>query len=69
MVLNRRKRVGMKQCKARTTTILRVPVHDVGSTAQFPCYVVSKCTDGTDLAMKLKRSRLSIQETVGRVAA
>ena len=28
-----------------------VPVHDVGSTEQFPCYVVSKYIDGTDLAM------------------
>src|SRR5207249_9809906 len=27
-----------------------VPVFDVGSTVQFPCYVVSKFIDGTDLA-------------------
>ena len=27
-----------------------VPVYDVGSTEQFPCYVVSKFIDGTDLA-------------------
>src|SRR4051794_12410227 len=27
-----------------------VPVFDVGSTEQFPCFVVSKYIDGTDLA-------------------
>jgi serine/threonine protein kinase/formylglycine-generating enzyme required for sulfatase activity len=41
-----------------------VPVHDVGSTDEFPCYVVSKYIDGTDLATRLKQSRLSIHETV-----
>jgi eukaryotic-like serine/threonine-protein kinase len=30
-----------------------VPVHDVGSTDQFPCYVVSKYIDCTDLATRL----------------
>jgi eukaryotic-like serine/threonine-protein kinase len=45
-----------------------VPVFDVGSTEQFPCFVVSKYIDGTDLATRLKRSRLSIQETVELVA-
>ena len=39
-----------------------VPVHDVGSNEQFPCYVVSKYIDGTDLATRLKQSRLSPQE-------
>src|SRR5436305_11251300 len=37
-----------------------VPVHDVGSTEDCPCYVVSKYIDGTDLAARLKQSRLSI---------
>src|ERR1700687_2047762 len=41
-----------------------VPVHDVGSTDEFPCYVVSKYIDGTDLATRLRQSRLSIHETV-----
>ncbi|MSR56888.1 MAG: serine/threonine protein kinase [Planctomycetaceae bacterium] len=41
-----------------------VPVFDVGSTDQFPCFVVSKYIDGTDLATRLKQSRLSIHETV-----
>jgi serine/threonine protein kinase/formylglycine-generating enzyme required for sulfatase activity len=45
-----------------------VPVFDVGSTEQFPCYVVSKYIDGTDLASRLKQSRLSIHETVDLVA-
>ena len=45
-----------------------VPVHDVGSTEQFPCYVVSKYVDGTDLATRLKQSRLSLHETVELVA-
>lgn len=41
-----------------------VPVHDVGGTEQFPCFVVSKYIDGTDLATKLKHSRLSLHEAV-----
>jgi serine/threonine protein kinase/formylglycine-generating enzyme required for sulfatase activity len=45
-----------------------VPVHDVGSTEQFPCFVVSKYIDGTDLATRLKQSQLSIHETVELVA-
>src|SRR3954465_12954908 len=36
-----------------------VPVFDVGSTDDCPGYVVSKYIDGTDLASRLKRSRLS----------
>jgi serine/threonine protein kinase len=45
-----------------------VPVHDVGSTAQFPCSVVSKFIDGTDLATRIRQSRLSLQEAVELVA-
>src|SRR5208283_2783874 len=45
-----------------------VPVHDVGSTDEFPCFVVSKYIDGTDLATRLKQSRLSIHEAVELVA-
>src|SRR5215471_636650 len=41
-----------------------VPVHDVGSTEQFPCFVVSKFIDGTDLATRLQQSRLSLHEAV-----
>src|SRR5438270_10002427 len=45
-----------------------VPVCDVGSTEDCPCYVVSKYIDGTDLATRLKLSRLSIHEAVELVA-
>src|SRR5271169_3556948 len=45
-----------------------VPVFDVGSTADCPCYVVSKYIDGTDLATRLKQSRLSIHDVVELVA-
>jgi serine/threonine protein kinase/formylglycine-generating enzyme required for sulfatase activity len=45
-----------------------VPVYDVGSTEQFPCYVVSKYIDGTDLATRLKQSRLALHEAVELVA-
>ncbi len=48
-----------------------VPVFDVGGTEQYPCFVVSKYIDGTDLAASLKQSRLSFQEVVelvGKVA-
>ncbi len=45
-----------------------VPVFDVGSTDDCPCYVVSKYIDGTDLATRLKQSRLSIHEIVELVA-
>jgi len=45
-----------------------VPVYDVGSRAQFPCFVVSKYIDGTDLGSRLKESRLSLPETVDLVA-
>ena len=41
-----------------------VPVHDVGSTEQFPCFIVSKYIDGADLATRLKQSRLSVHEAV-----
>jgi serine/threonine protein kinase/formylglycine-generating enzyme required for sulfatase activity len=45
-----------------------VPVHDVGTTEQFPCFVVSKYIDGPDLATRLKQSRLSLHEAVELVA-
>lgn len=45
-----------------------VPVYDVGSTAEFPCYVVSKFIDGTDLAKRLKKSRYTINDSIELVA-
>src|SRR5947207_2087580 len=45
-----------------------VPVHDVGSTADCPCFVVSKYIDGTDLSARLKQSPLGRREAVELVA-
>src|SRR3984957_9028516 len=45
-----------------------VPVHDVGSTEDYPCYIVSKYIDGIDLAKRVRQSRLSLHETVELVA-
>src|SRR4051794_26225195 len=45
-----------------------VPVHDVGSSEPFPCFVVSKYIDGADLATKLRQARLPLHEAVELVA-
>lgn len=45
-----------------------VPVYDVGSTAEIPFFVVSKYIAGTDLATKLKQSRLSQMQAAELVA-
>ena len=45
-----------------------VPVYDVGGTAEFPVYVVSKFVDGGDLACALKQSRKSCRETAELLA-
>jgi serine/threonine protein kinase/formylglycine-generating enzyme required for sulfatase activity len=45
-----------------------VPVYDFGSTEEFPCFVVSKYIDGTNLAKRLKQTRLSLDETVALTA-
>ncbi len=45
-----------------------VPVHDVGSTEDCPCYVVSKYIEGTDLAAKLKQQRIPYREAAELVA-
>ena len=45
-----------------------VPVFDVGSTPDCPCFVVSKYIDGTDLSARLKQSRLPLSEAVELVA-
>lgn len=39
-----------------------VPVLDVGSTQEFPCFFVSKHVEGTNLAQHLKQSKLSYTE-------
>ncbi len=45
-----------------------VTVHDVGRTDEFPCYVVSKYIEGSDLSTKLKRKRLTHRESAELVA-
>ncbi len=45
-----------------------VPVHDVGSTEDCPCYVVSKYIEGVDLSKKLKQHRLKYREAAELVA-
>jgi len=45
-----------------------VPVHDVGSTEDCPCYVVSKYIEGTDLSATLKKSRVKYRESAELIA-
>ena len=45
-----------------------VPVQDVGSTDECPCYIVFKYVDGTDLATRIKQSRLSYAAAAELVA-
>ena len=46
-----------------------VPVYDVGSTEDFPCFVVSKYIDGSDPGQQAQASvRLSVPEAVELVA-
>ena len=45
-----------------------VPVYDMGSTETFPCLIVSKYIDGTNLFTRLKQTRLSTHEVVSLTA-
>ncbi|TWU32468.1 protein kinase domain-containing protein [Novipirellula artificiosorum] len=45
-----------------------VPVYDIGTTEACPCFIVAKFIDGTDLAAKLRRARLSFTRSVDLVA-
>ena len=58
--------------EARTVANLDHPnivaVYDVGSTPEFPCYIVSKFIEGSNLARRLKESRFPIEKTVELVA-
>ena len=38
-----------------------VPVHDVGSDAEFPCYIVNKYIEGADLQFKLKEHQYTFR--------
>jgi eukaryotic-like serine/threonine-protein kinase len=46
-----------------------IPVLDVGSTAEFPCFIVSKFIEGSTLKTKIGRSSLSTMESVEVVMA
>ena len=49
-----------------------VPVFDVGSTEDYPCFIVSKFIEGSTLAQKIKEDRAAFAEAaelVARVAA
>ncbi len=58
--------------EARTIASLDHPhivsVHDVGSTAEFPCFIICKYVDGNDLSTMVKKSRLSYREAAELVA-
>ncbi len=58
--------------EARTVAALDhphiVPVFDVGSTDDFPCFVVAKYVEGEDLAARIKARRLSYREATAIVA-
>ncbi len=58
--------------EARTVANLEhshiVQVYDVGSTEDFPVFIVSKYVEGCDLATRLRQSRLSLSESVELVA-
>ncbi len=45
-----------------------VPVFDVGTSEECPCFIVSKFIDGTDLASRIKQSPLSMHQAVDLVA-
>ena len=45
-----------------------VPVHDVGSTPEYPCFIVSKYIEGSTLSQKIKEDRPSFAEATELVA-
>ena len=45
-----------------------VPVYDVGSDAQHPCFVISKYIEGANLSQRLSERRFSLEESARMVA-
>ncbi|MEM8668142.1 MAG: protein kinase [Planctomycetota bacterium] len=45
-----------------------VPVHDVGHTDEGICFIVSRYIDGSDLHKRIKKSPLTIEESIALVA-
>ena len=45
-----------------------VPIYDIGSTSDHPCFIVSKWIEGTDLSEQLKSQRPSCEEAAKLVA-
>ena len=46
-----------------------VPVHDVGSSIEFPCFIVSKYVDGGSLAQRLREQRITRTQSARFVAS
>jgi serine/threonine protein kinase len=64
--------VPMYLAEARTVASLDhphiVPVFDVGSTAEWPCFIVSKFIEGTTLAQTIKAARIPFDRAAELVA-
>ncbi|MEL7498360.1 MAG: SUMF1/EgtB/PvdO family nonheme iron enzyme [Planctomycetota bacterium] len=45
-----------------------VPVYDIGSTDEFPCFVVSKFIEGTTLSQRLREHRINWAESAELIA-
>ena len=71
-IVSRSKDAEFYLAEARTVASLEhphiVPVHDVGSSSEFPCFIVSRFVPGSDLATHLKQTRLSYSEATELVA-
>lgn len=67
-VILSKEQVALQMAEARTVANLDhpniVPVFDVGSTSQFPCYIVSKYIDGRALGDVLRVETLSCQTII-----
>lgn len=45
-----------------------VPVHDIGSTTEYPCFIISRFVEGCDLAESLRQQRLDYRAACELVA-